>query len=125
MRALTSLMVLGVAAGAAVHAQEPLAIEQADYADAVACSGKFRWVLDASSGGQPALNEYSLEERVKGGEAWTTRAEALAAAADPVPDVARDIQFVADDTIGAFFDDPDAVEAELLACAIGMGMRTE
>ncbi len=125
MRVVGCLMGLGMAAGTAVHAQETLAIEQADYAEAVACAGKFRWVLDASSGGQPALNEYSLEERVKGGEAWATRAEALTAAADPAPDVAKDIQSVADDTIGHFFDDPDAVEAELLGCAIGMGMRTE
>lgn len=125
MRVLVSLMVLGMAAGTAVNAQEPLAIERADYAGAVACAGKFRWVLDASSGGQPALNEYSLDERVKGGEVWAARAEALAAAADPAPEAAKDIQSVADDTIGAFFDDPDAVEAELLACAIGMGMRTE
>lgn len=122
MRALVSFVVV-VACGVAAQAQEPVAIDDAGYEEAVACAGKFRWVLDASSGGQPALNEYSLEERVKGGEVWKGRAETLAADIDPAPDVASEIQSVADETIGYFFDDPDAVEAELLECAIGMGMR--
>lgn len=124
MRRLVLPVLIACGTALAASAQAP-ADAGAAYAEAVACAGKFRWVLDASSGGQPALNEYSLEERVKGVEVYTQKAEAAGAAVEPTPDVARDIQAVADDTIGAFFDDPDTVESELLACAIAIGMREE
>lgn len=120
-----SIPCVGLTVFSGAFAQVAVSLSDADYERAVSCAGKFRWVLDASSGGQPALNEYTLDERVKGGEVWTTRAEELADGLDPSTVVAADIQSVADETIGAFFDDPDTVEAELLQCAIGMGMREE
>lgn len=124
MRKLVLPALIGCAVATTGWAQETAGAGAA-YNEAIACAGKFRWVLDASSGGQPALNEYSLDERVKGIEVFTEKAEAIAAEMDPTPHVARDVQSVADDTIGAFFDDPDTVEAELLACAISIGMRED
>lgn len=115
---------LGAALGVGAHAQDSDDGTFA-YDEAVVCAGKFRWVLEASSGGQPVLNEYSLDERVSGGEVWATRAIELAAELSSAPDVIAEIQAVSDDTVGAFFDDPDVVEAELMACAIGIGMREE
>lgn len=122
MRCLVVSLALTLAGAPAALAQENKGDGPAvgSYEDEVACAGRFRWVLDASSGGQPALNEYSLEERVGGVEAYLERAEAVASAD---ADVEGDVQTVADEVMGAAFDDPDTVEAELMACAIVIGMR--
>ncbi len=108
--------------GAVAFAQEADDAQVA-YDEASRCAGQFMWLLNASSGGQPPINEYSLDERVAGLSKLEALAKERAVKLDPVPDVANDILDVSDETIGVFFDDPDAVEDELYACAVGVGLR--
>lgn len=87
------------------------------YDVALDCAGRFKWLLDASAGGQPPLNGYTLDQRVKAATALEAKVRELAPAAGVSGGaVAGAILDVADETTELFFSEPDKVEGMLAAC---------
>jgi hypothetical protein len=123
MKRVLAAAAISVAGGAGL-ADAQGADAKAAYDETLGCAGRFKWLLDASSGGQPPVQTYSLPERVKAVTTLEARAKELAgpAGADAAS-VPKAMLAIADETIGAFFDDPEAVEAKLAACAPLAGIR--
>lgn len=90
---------------------------KAGYDAALECAGRFKWLLDASSGGQPPVNGYTLDQRVKAATTLEAKVRELAPAAG-VSDgsVAGAILDVSDDTTELFYSEPEKVEGSLTAC---------
>ncbi len=116
-RALSACLVL---ASLAPGAFAPAFGEEAgkgSYEAALDCAGRFKWLLDASAGGQPPLNGYTLDQRVKAATRLEARVRELAPAAGVSSGaVAGAILDIADATTELFFSDPDKVEGMLTTC---------
>jgi len=97
---------------------------KAAYDAAIDCAGRYKWLLDASSGGQPPINGYTLDERVKAVTTLEGKVRELAAPAGVSgSSIAGAILDVSDETSDLFLDDPAAVEAKLAACGTMAGIR--
>lgn len=90
---------------------------KAEYQAALDCAGRFKWLLDASSGGQPPINGYTLDERVKAVTALEVKVRERAPAAGvEAGAVAGAILDVSDATTELFYSEPEKVEGLLAAC---------